>query len=117
MMSGPTVFGPSQPLSTWPLDHVPGPILDILAGYFITGDQKHQLKDADAGRLNGGSVFPEPPLYRTFSKDMQAFSLVDKSFRHSIVKQGIFSHVVLKTKRQSRLIIRQLGISARSYVR
>ena len=115
-MSGPTVFGPSQPSSTWPLDHVPGPILDILAGYFINMDKKHQLKDADAGELDNGSVFPAPPVHRTFTKDMQALSLVDKSFRHSVVKEGIFSHVVLKTKKQSRLVIRQLGIGARSYV-
>jgi len=116
-MSGPTVFGPCRPMSTWPLDHVPGPILDLVAWYIINLEKHENTEIAHIDKpKDGGSIFPHRPAHHPFSRDMQACSLVDKSFRHAFVKDGIFSHVVLKKKKQCRLVSKQLGPGARSYV-
>lgn len=100
-------YGPSPPPSTWPLDHIPGTILDIIV---------HCIEE-DAVDLHSCAKCPDclwitkpvGPIYTPMSLELKNMSLVDHTFRKAILQKVILDTVALYDCKQI--------TSALSYVR
>lgn len=73
------MIGPDAPPSTWPLDHVPTPILDSIFPHLLPAPKAVKIQCS---------------VYKLTS-DLASLSLVNHDFRHIVLKNLVLHTVVI----------------------
>ena len=111
-----TMFGPSPPPSAWRLNGVPQPIIDSIAEQLRLLDEIDQTIPNTTHRQPAPHSAMKNPGRRPFGEYCNKMSLVCKSFRQSVIAEGIFNFVEITDVEDVKWLSEQLGSTIRPLV-
>jgi hypothetical protein len=108
--------------SSWPLNGIPTPILDLIIDYLadmaVDRNEKRRIYTRRIDLLcNRYTSLPKLPAFVPFSDDLRSMSLTCHAIRDNVFRRKICQALVVKSSGSMKRTASRLGSTSRSYVR
>ena len=113
---------PSPSPSSWPLEGIPNPILDLIVDHLadMAVDGNKERRDDTrwvSVMCNRYTSLPKLPAFVPFSDDLRSMSLTCHAIRDNVFRRKICRAVIVNSSASMKRITNRLGTTMQCYIR